>query len=82
MLSKTGKLIGPLTIFAFLAIRASCLALPSAPDAFAALRSAGPGQWAVLEVGPGTIDLGTGTSAGPPNYSYDTASDNPQPLLN
>ncbi len=82
MLSKTGKLIGPLTIFTFLAIRASCLALPSAPDAFAALRSAGPGQWAVLEVGPGTIHLGTGTTAGPPNYSYDTASDNPQALLN
>ncbi len=74
MLSKTGKLIGPLTIFTFLAIRAGCLALPSG--------SAGPGQWAVLEVGPGTIHLGTGTTAGPPNYFYDTASDNPQALLN
>ena len=82
MLNKPGKLIGPLTIFTFLAIRASCVALPSAPDAFAALRSAGPGHWAILEVGPGTIHLGTGTSAGPPNYSYDTASDNPQALLN
>jgi len=141
MLSKTGKLISPLTIFAFLAIRASCVALPSAPEAFAALRSAGPGQWAVLEVGPGTlqekvdlsnpqggifgnvgtqqsghiqdngpqihgdlflgdrasaqfsgtytnnrpvagtIHLGTATSAGSPNYSYDTISDNPQVLL-
>src|SRR5207237_3445898 len=82
MLNKPGKLIGPLTIFTFLAIRASCVALPSAPDAFAALRSAGPGQWAVLEVGPGTVHLGAGTSAGPSNYSYDTASANPQALLN
>jgi len=51
MSSKTGKLIliAHITLFAFLAIQTTCVALP------VDLGSAGPGYWTVLEAGSGTI---------------------------